>query len=311
TAARESPKDSWTPFSFSRRSRRRPRGRLHIYDADVLSESDVEGSWPWKRRGTIRFSLPLLILVALLLGLSVTSTFTVFRLRQQLREQAGLVPIRRPGLGGTWSSPAQVAERWERVRFDGSLNTRNKYFVSKEEEGDEKAWRRADAAWSQLYDNDPITVSTAELQNVNETSVEVPSRPGEHLVKLAVFHQLHCLDMVRKWVHRERYIMDSSRSSISVIHHVDHCIDILRQAITCHADTTLITFAFDWTHQEPVKPNFNVVHACKNFDELRRWNKARQVNLMGEIRNNPDAWLRFLGKTNKDGSKVTGEEGQH
>lgn len=40
---------------------------------------------------------------------------------------------------------------------------------------------------------EPFTVPGEKLAIMNESSIEVPSRPGEQLVKLAVFHQLHCL----------------------------------------------------------------------------------------------------------------------
>ena len=54
--------------------------------------------------------------------------------------------------------------------------------------------------------------------------------------------------------------------------HTRHCIDFLRQALMCHADTTI----------EYVVPNlhgivgFGVEHQCKSWDQLRRWTISQQ-----------------------------------
>lgn len=39
----------------------------------------------------------------------------------------------------------------------------------------------------------PLLVDKKELEAIGKESMELPSRPGKHLAKLAVFHQLHCL----------------------------------------------------------------------------------------------------------------------
>lgn len=70
--------------------------------------------------------------------------------------------------------------------------------------------------------------------------MEIPTQPGHHLAKLAVFHQLHCLvssidlsrhfdrnmtdmkrqDKIRRYVHNDHYKMDDSNSSVSTIDHI-------------------------------------------------------------------------------------------
>lgn len=65
-----------------------------------------------------------------------------------------------------------------------------------------------------------MAVTAEELQKIGKTSVAIPSRPGKYLAKLAVFHQLHCLDRIRRFVHNDYYHMDDSHSSISTIDHI-------------------------------------------------------------------------------------------
>ena len=66
--------------------------------------------------------------------------------------------------------------------------------------------------------------------------------------------------------------MDPEANTTSAVHHGDprhvrHCLDYLRQAIMCHADTNI----------EPVIPElggakgFGVGHRCRNYDELMGW----------------------------------------
>ncbi|EEP75362.1 predicted protein [Uncinocarpus reesii 1704] len=81
--------------------------------------------------------------------------------------------------------PAQSAKGFHPVRFDGSLDVQNKYKGAPDD--------KLDSNWRQLYDVDPFLVSKEALKKIQKTSVKVPSRPGYHLAKLAVFHQLHCL----------------------------------------------------------------------------------------------------------------------
>ncbi|KAI5296429.1 hypothetical protein KEM52_002697 [Ascosphaera acerosa] len=192
-------------------------------------------------------------------------------------------------------SPAREAVKWTPIRFDGDVASRNIY-KAREGDGDEQ-WRAADAAWSALYEAvDPFAVSAAELRLMNESSFELPSRPGQHLVKLAVFHHvvLSALctqadrtaplqDMIRKYIHHPHYQFDEHQAHVSLIDHVDHCVDLLRQAISCHADTALITFVATDEVPKRMEPNFNVIHECRDFSAIQKWAKQQQVNMTDEV----------------------------
>ncbi|EAS34747.3 uncharacterized protein CIMG_00101 [Coccidioides immitis RS] len=142
---------------------------------------------------------------------------------------------------------------------------------------------------------EPFLVTAQELKRIQKTSVEVPSRRGYHLAKLA--------DKIRQHVHNDHYQRTDEGKSVSVIDHVDHCIDIVRQALMCQADTTLITFNDDGA-LAPVKPDFEATHACQNFDKVHDWAREREFNMTEEAIRNPkpfrddliDAINRELGE---------------
>ena len=82
---------------------------------------------------------------------------------------------------------------------------------------------------------------------------------------LAVYHQLHCLDAIRRsyYAALDGDELDQLDEHL-VPGHVRHCIDYLRQALLCNADTNLepidpklggVTgFGFPRRCRDPVKP---------------------------------------------------------
>ena len=54
--------------------------------------------------------------------------------------------------------------------------------------------------------------------------------------------------------------------------HVRHCIDLLRQSLMCHADTTLEA------KDESVNgvTGFGIEHRCKDWNQLVEWTADRQ-----------------------------------
>ena len=55
--------------------------------------------------------------------------------------------------------------------------------------------------------------------------------------------------------------------------HIDHCIDSIRQSLTCNADISAITWSWDRMEQR-YTPQATVSHVCKRFDKIREWAKA-------------------------------------
>ena len=70
----------------------------------------------------------------------------------------------------------------------------------------------------------------------NTTSL-VPEQRNQHIVMRSVFHQLHCLDNLRKSIHPEYYQEDDDPMHLNYEHYM-HCIDSLRQSLMCFSDIT-------------------------------------------------------------------------
>ena len=59
---------------------------------------------------------------------------------------------------------------------------------------------------------------------------------------------------------------------------IDHCIDMLRSAAMCHADTSSLT-SFQWNEKEkPMLNSKRVPHRCVDWDQLIASSKHRVVS---------------------------------
>lgn len=70
---------------------------------------------------------------------------------------------------------------------------------------------------------------------------------------LDVYHQLHCVNMMRQIAYGGYYnqtIMDADGASVREVH-LNHCVDILIQAIQCSGNVNLITLHWTDTQKLP------------------------------------------------------------
>ncbi|KAM7190179.1 protein of unknown function (DUF3328) domain containing protein [Rhypophila sp. PSN 637] len=95
--------------------------------------------------------------------------------------------------------------------------------------------------------------------------ITYPSLSPDEAHGVAVFHQLHCLNGIREayWAAKDGL----PHSHVARPSHVRHCIDYLRQALMCHADTNL----------EPIIPElggasgFGSEHKCRGFWRVKEF----------------------------------------
>ncbi|KAG4434537.1 hypothetical protein IFR05_009978 [Cadophora sp. M221] len=130
----------------------------------------------------------------------------------------------------------------------------------------------SDQAWKDLTPKKGgyIAVSDEDKERYRLPSTEM--RDGEWIYGVSVFHQLHCLQMIRNGhyttlAHQDHHDHSPDTQSEGRMHHYDHCFDFLRQALMCRPDTTL----------EPVTPAPNglladtgrgVVHSCRDYKDV-------------------------------------------
>lgn len=92
-----------------------------------------------------------------------------------------------------------------------------------------------------------------------------------------VFHQLHCLNLVRQYTYHLTGSYDYSnvtafRAPQEVVRgHIDHCIETIRKAIMCTADVTPVVFLKDSSRKGGSKSDFNIRKKCRDFERIREW----------------------------------------
>ena len=94
-----------------------------------------------------------------------------------------------------------------------------------------------------------------------------------YIVELDVFHQLHCLNSLRKLAYPDVYTIDltsGSEEAAENIYHMEHCYEQLRQSLQCSSDIS--TIYWEWSvKKQKMFGNVRTTHTCKNFEKIRDW----------------------------------------
>ncbi|KXS99588.1 hypothetical protein AC578_2227 [Pseudocercospora eumusae] len=138
-----------------------------------------------------------------------------------------------------------------------------------------------DAAWERITHAMtfiPLTAEDARKMGKDpETLVRMPDgwgHDGKYLATQDALHQIHCLNYLRKaLIHNYDYYWGRKWGfwpPFSLIRHVTHCVDILRQHIMCNTDFELYTYV--WRQRQEIKwPDFGVKKTCRDFDAFLRY----------------------------------------
>ena len=154
--------------------------------------------------------------------------------------------------------------------FNGSLFSRNTSGLFRQPPSPE-----VDAAWGRISGTPPFLVSRTAIEKVGKDpslAVKVPESWGEgekYLVQLEAHHHMHCLNELRQQAYADYYYPGGPTHPLHWIH-IAHCLDILRQVITCSASVDLITF--NWVEtQKGGFPDFYVAHQCRDYEATMEW----------------------------------------
>ncbi|KAN0108703.1 protein of unknown function (DUF3328) domain containing protein [Hyaloscypha variabilis] len=136
----------------------------------------------------------------------------------------------------------------------------------------------------------PVAVSDSDLVKMGKDptkQVRVPPQFKEQfgdgaLATTEYAHQLHCLNLLRKFTYFDYY--SSKRDDVGfevtgniLRAHIDHCIEILCQVLMCNADTGLYTY--NWIEGRPSPMlDFNVQHKCKDFEAIKKWTMEHSIH---------------------------------
>lgn len=139
-----------------------------------------------------------------------------------------------------------------------------------------------DAAWEALYMPTVVSSITAdEAARLNAPTLRDSSDPSRFVISINVFHQLYCLDSLRKMLYPEYYVNNKTAEELTKDFidsaHKKHCTELLRQAIMCHADVGPILYTWDQDLDSPF-PLLYDDHTCRDFDKIQSWAMKRQVS---------------------------------
>ncbi|KAF4449381.1 tat pathway signal sequence [Fusarium austroafricanum] len=163
-------------------------------------------------------------------------------------------------------SPAQSAVEYETVIFSGGLREEPSKFRGSSKDVDDQ--------WDKLYNEVLISQITADTAaRLPNATTPFTNDTSHYIIELDVFHQLHCLNMMRKLVYPDVYKMDlvsGSEEAADNIFHMEHCYEQLRQSLQCSSDIS--TIYWEWSvKKQRMFGNVRTTHTCKNFEKIRDW----------------------------------------
>ena len=185
-------------------------------------------------------------------------------------------------------SPAAGATQWKPVVFHNGFH------------GDVTPWQGppsddVDHRWEEIYTGVGVIKITAdEAAQLPNQTLPIPEEDDGYIVGIEVYHQLHCLDIIRRalypdryggdrnmspnqkteyWIHLGEYLlscMPPCNYARSQTNSLEHCIDNLRQVLVCYSDISIIPWKINDRLQKEF-PDAHTVHMCRDFDALTEW----------------------------------------
>ncbi|KAI1134478.1 hypothetical protein F5Y05DRAFT_205890 [Hypoxylon sp. FL0543] len=95
-----------------------------------------------------------------------------------------------------------------------------------------------------------------------------------------VYHQIHCLNVLRQNAYRSYYHLQTGNHSAMGLPeiHINHCVDILLQALQCSGNVNFMTY--HWVAgQEYPQPDMSINRQCINFEKLTAFRREHGLDL--------------------------------
>ncbi|KAL9941447.1 hypothetical protein ACHAO5_008979 [Verticillium nonalfalfae] len=154
--------------------------------------------------------------------------------------------------------------------------------------------KEVDRAWDHITNNvGDQMISQAQLERLGLDPSSIkwkhPTTGEEgYRVGIEVFHQLHCLNLLRMATWSEYYSQEEVGGDVAtdpedLRGHVDHCLEALRLNLMCQSDIGIFTFKnYPDLPVEGHWPDFSTLHVCRNFDDIRNWAMVNSVTFEDE-----------------------------
>ncbi|CAN8099827.1 unnamed protein product [Discula destructiva] len=200
----------------------------------------------------------LILLLHALIVSFYTAIFLVAQLHGTSGNSCGMVPGTLPGLQLTYHDHIQT---FDDPSLYSGLPSSN-----------------SDQNWDILMSTMRMRVSDKELADRDQTSVTLPE--GGNLAWLGVYHQLHCVKLVRQYLYFDHYfpVNISGDDMFHFKSHADHCLEVLRQGAMCAGDASLTTFNWEpGKLRASVDLNGRAKQVCVDWNTLISSIKDRSV----------------------------------
>ncbi|KAI0837553.1 hypothetical protein F5Y06DRAFT_304346 [Hypoxylon sp. FL0890] len=165
---------------------------------------------------------------------------------------------------------------------------------------DQEPSDEVDELWGDLLYalNLRITPDEVDILGLNTTN-RVHLNGGDYLGVIGVYHHLHCLNNLRIAIHWDYYEAkygNTTRQDFFSKEHSDHCIDALRQALMCNANTEMHTPEWlDRPHELGDKElGGDSTTTCLKWDSLEKWTRPRALR-PGQYSFRPGPFYRKSG----------------
>ncbi|PPQ96025.1 LOW QUALITY PROTEIN: hypothetical protein CVT25_013887 [Psilocybe cyanescens] len=141
------------------------------------------------------------------------------------------------------------------------------------------------AAWDSITDDvRPMRIPMEMLPLVNTkddgTLVKFSEEDGGGVMaSIGVLHQLHCVVVPAEELRGHLGMLSNFQSqdtSSRLTPSFYHCVELLRQTISCAGDVTVLTYRW---HGDKPHPNFDKIHQCRRFDDILDWALEHAVHI--------------------------------
>ncbi|KAI1147054.1 hypothetical protein F4825DRAFT_167328 [Nemania diffusa] len=145
-----------------------------------------------------------------------------------------------------------------------------------------------DAVWADFLlalniriTNDEMTMLKENKTNRVQVTGGDPEKDFDYVGVLGVYHHLHCLNNIRRMIHQDYYgprMAGAKHLEGFSKEHSDHCIDTIRQALMCHANTGVYTSEWNYETRNPSRSlESKSSTTCVNWEGLDAWAKQRAL----------------------------------
>ncbi|KAJ6604236.1 hypothetical protein DFH09DRAFT_1122035 [Mycena vulgaris] len=170
-------------------------------------------------------------------------------------------------------SPAQDVLEYKTVKFHSGFGSDLPIYDQQPSDEVDKAWAALyEFAYSKIPRNQAIRLA-------NKTYPILGDKPTTYMLALDVFHELHCLDEIRKAMYPDYYPGLKTGVGSS---HMHHCLSSLRQSIMCTSDIS--TIVWQWSEKsQAAKERSDILHTCRDFSKLQAWGKEHFAGDMQDM----------------------------